>query len=274
MEPGPNDLCPCGSGKKFKKCHMNRKPREWSINVEFEKPATQLRIGAFSNGNIQAFDNDGTPVKPAKVRHEVSYKREKKKKVINKIELDSTQFDLNPDESLQKFDVIYAIDTNTKATSSKLLSVAGITVCIIEHVEDGVLDTWHKPFRALEFWNIKDHPENVAWMTVIQFLTQDPTYDPSSKIGIIVDSDLGNLPAYNARSMPIYSDFYLPENFELIYASAEVGQEEFFINYLISISEDMAKSLLARILLNENSDTDLQEANNEPYSHIRIWNYP
>ncbi len=273
IEPNPDDPCPCGSGKKFKKCCMNKKPRQWSINVEFENPATELRIGDFSNGNIQAFDNDGVPVKPAKVDYEVGYKREKKKKVINKIELDSTRFAVNPDETLQKFDLVYAIDTNTRTASSKLLSVTGVVLCKIDHVADGVLDVWYKPFHALEFWNIKDHPENVAWMKVIQFITQDPAYNPNNKIGLIVDSDLGNLPAYNARSMPIYPNFYLPENFELIYASAEVGKGEFFLNHLISMSEDMAKSLLARIL-HENSDTHLQESNNEPYTHFRMWNFP
>ncbi len=205
-EPSPNDPCPCGSGKKFKKCCMNKKPRQWSINVQFEKPATELRIGNFSNGKIQGFNN-GVPVKPIKVGYEIGYNREKKKKVINKIELDSTRITGNPDESLQKFDLVYAIDTNTKAASNKLLSVTCIILCKLDHVADGVLDLWYGPFRALEFWNIKDRPENVAWMKVIQFITENPAYNPNSKIGLIVDSDLGNLPAYNARSKPIYSDF-------------------------------------------------------------------
>lgn len=270
IEPSPNDLCPCGSGKKLKKCCMNKKPREWSINVEFEKPATELRIRNFSNGDIRGFDN-GVPVKRARVGYEIGYNREKKKKVINKMELDPNRITANPDESLQKFDLVYAIDTNTMAASGKLLSVTCIVLCELDLVDDGVLDIRYGPFRALEFWNIKYHPENVAWMKVIQFITQDPVYNPNSKIGLVVDSALGNLPAYNARSMPIYSDFYLPENFELIYASADVGKGEFLVNHLISMSEDMAKSLLARILLNEDPDTNIQEVNNEPYTHFKMW---
>jgi len=270
IEPNPNDPCPCGSGKKFKKCCANKKPRQWSINVQFEKPATELRIGDFSNGNIQGFDN-GMPVEPAQVDYEIGYNRTKKKKVINKIELDSTWITVNPDEVLQKFDLVYAIDTNTKPTGNNLLSVTSIILCKLEHGADGVLDIQYGPLRALEFWNIKDHPENVAWMKVIQFITQDAAYDPNSKIGFIVDSDLGNLPAYNARSMPIYSDFYLPENFELIYASADSGKEEFFLNHLIALCENTAKSLLTNILLNEESGRHVEEVKNEPYTHFKIW---
>lgn len=272
-EPNTNDPCPCGSGRKFKKCCMNKKPRKWSINVEFEKPATEIRIGDFSNGHIQGFDN-GVPVRPEKVGFEIGYDREKKKKIINQIALDPNRITPSPEESLQKFDLVYAIDTNTRVASDKLLSVTCIVLCTLDHVSDEILDIRYGPFRALEFWNITDHPENVAWMKVIQFITQDSAYNTNSKIGIVVDSDLGNLSAYNARSMPIYSDFYLPENFELIYASAEVGKEEFFVNHLIALCEDMAKSLMTRILLNKDLNTCAEETNNEPYTHFKMWFHP
>jgi hypothetical protein len=56
INPGPNDSCPCGSGKKFKNCHMNKKPRKWSINVKFQKPVTELGIKRLLDGTIQYFD--------------------------------------------------------------------------------------------------------------------------------------------------------------------------------------------------------------------------
>ncbi len=59
--------------------------------------------------------------------------------------------------------------------------------------------------------------------------------------------------------------------FTLIFASAEVGKKEFFLNYLISLCEDMAKSLLTRILLNEGANRQIEEVNNEPYTHFKMW---
>ena len=72
IDLSPKDPCPCGSGKKFKNCHMNKKPRKWSINVQFQKPISELGIGNLPDGTIQYFDN-GVPVKPAKVGYEIGY---------------------------------------------------------------------------------------------------------------------------------------------------------------------------------------------------------
>jgi SEC-C motif-containing protein len=272
VDPSPNDPCPCGSGKKFKNCHMHKKPRKWSINVQFQEPVTTLGIGTRPDGTIQYF-SDGAPINPGKVDYETIYDRKNKKKVIHKLDLDPTQITDNPDLSLRKFDLIYAIDTNTKAGNGNVISVATVVLCKLDFAADGTINYQYGPIHSLEFWNIKDHPENVAWMKVIQFITQDQSYYPGQKIGMIVDSDLGNLAAFNARALPIYADFYLPENFELLYASAEVGTEEFLLNHLIALSEVMAKSLLTGILLNKASDTNPREVNDEPYTHFRHWSF-
>jgi hypothetical protein len=251
---------------------MNKKPRKWSINVQFQKPVTTLGIGKRPDGTIQYF-SDGVPIKPRKVDYETVYDRTKRKKVIHKLDLDTAQITDNPDLSLKKFDLIYAIDTNTKAGNGKVVSVATVVLCKLDFATDGTINYQYGPLHSLEFWNINDHPENVAWMKVVQFITQDQAYHSGQKIGIIVDSDLGNLAAFNARSLPIYADFYLPENFELIYASAEVGTQEFLVNHLIALCEVMAKSLLTSILLNKASDTDPREVDNEPYTHFRVWDF-
>lgn len=40
---GPNEKCPCGSGRKFKKCCMHR-PAEPKVKVDTSKPITQETI--------------------------------------------------------------------------------------------------------------------------------------------------------------------------------------------------------------------------------------
>lgn len=266
----PNDRCPCGSGKKYKNCCGNKKPRKWTLSVQFEKPVTELRLGNTPYGFINSSTN-GVPIKPEKVIYETSYDREKKKKVINKLELDRDYTSLNPDIFLHKFDIIYAVDTNTKIEEEKTISVTTIILCKLEKMLDGDITVNYGPLYSLEFWNLKEHAENFAWMKVIQFITRDNAYNPDWKIGIIVDSDLGNLSAYNSRSLPIYSDFYLPENFKLIYASAEVGKEEFFVNHLIAMCDDMARKLLTRILTKEIANENLEEVSDQPYTHFRRW---
>jgi SEC-C motif-containing protein len=273
IDPNPNDPCPCGSGKKYKKCCMKRKPRKWSVTTHFQKPITTLGIGHLSDGTVQFFD-DGVPVKDAKVEYKTIYDRKRKKKVINKIDLIQHQNAVDPDALLlQKFDLIYAIDTNTKNINGTLISVASVILCMLNLVTDDTFDIQYGHLQSLEFWNIKNHPENIAWMKAIQFITQDPANNPDRKIGIIVDSDLANLSAYNTGTLPIYSDFYLPKNFELIFASADAGTQEFLANHLISLCHKLAGSLLMKISLDTIPDKHPEEVKNEPYTHFRRWNF-
>jgi len=249
---------------------MSKKPRKWSINVQFPKPVTVLGMKHLPDGTIEYFDN-GVPFKPKKVYFEVGYDRDKKNKVINKIVVDPNKVSVNPYVSLKRFDFIYAIDTNTKVVNNKVISVSSIILCTLEFGKGDILNIQYEFKPSLEFWNIKHHPENVAWMKLIQTIIQIPTYDPNWKIGIVVDSDLGNLPAYNARTIPIYSDFYLPENFELMYASAEVGTSDHLVNSLIGLCEHMAKFILKKLSLKEIPNTGLIEILNEPFTHCRVW---
>jgi len=53
----------------------------------------------------------------------------------------------------------------------------------------------------------------------------DKGYNPSLLIGIVVDSEQDYIEAYNKRLKPIIDDFYLPENFELMYASADASND-------------------------------------------------
>jgi len=58
-----------------------------------------------------------------------------------------------------------------------------------------------------------------------------------------VDSDLSNIPAYNARWTPLYGDFFLPERFQLIYASSDAGRG-YLANKLIQMADRAAYQLL------------------------------
>lgn len=63
------------------------------------------------------------------------------------------------------------------------------------------------------------------------------------KIAIVVDSELGNLPLYNTRKIPLLGDKFLPDNVELIYASAERDANS-PLNKVIRTCESDAKSLI------------------------------
>lgn len=265
-----NNLCPCGSGKKYKKCCLNKKPRTTSITMDMGKPvvANGLRISPMGSFELL---QDGVPLKPVEAYHDVNYEREKGPKILNKTPLNPDNLITDPNIALGNFDRIFAIDTNTKMLKDEIISVSCIVLCYLTHNPNDTLDAKFAAVHCLEFRNIQCLAENIAWMKMIQLITANPAYNSSLKLGIIVDSDLRNIPAYNNRSKPIFSDFYLPRNIELIYASADVGKE-YLANKLILLCENEVNKLLSEIILGKVANDNLQEVKNEPYTHIRIWN--
>ncbi len=127
--------------------------------------------------------------------------------------------------------------------------------------------TFGIPF-CIEFRDVREKSENMAWMSLVQALHQNSFYNPSLQMGIIVDSDLDNLDQYNTRKLPIYGEFYLHENIKLIYASSEVRENA--ANVAIALAERESKHLL-NYILREKCNHGLVSALNKPYSHVKRW---
>ncbi len=230
--------------------------------------ANGLRISP--TGSVELL-KDGVPLVPVDAYHDVNFDREKGPKIINKTPLDPSKLIIKPNIALEIFDRIFAIDTNTKVVNGEIISVTCIVLCKLTRDRNKLLIAEFAPIHCLEFRNIQELAENIVWMKAIKLIITNPSYNMNLKFGIIVDSDLGNIPSYNNRSKPIYSDFYLPQNIELIYASTDVGKE-YLANKLISLCEKDATKLLRDIILNKVSNENLHEVNNEPYTHFRFWN--
>jgi hypothetical protein len=265
-----NKPCPCGSGKKFKHCCMNKKPRTTAITMDMGKPVAVNGVRVSPDGSVELL-RDGVPLIPEKAYHDVSYSRGKGPKILNRMPIDPARLVVNQYRHFKDFNLLYAIDTNTRNVNSEKISISCVVLCKITAVEEDHMTAEYAPIHCLEFRNIKQFAENIAWMKAIQFVISHPLYGPNLKIGFIVDSDLGKLSAYNSRSLPIYGDFYLPQNVELIYASADVGKE-FLENQLISVCDKEAEMLLEAVSKGKFSDGNLQEMKNEPYTHFRFWN--
>ena len=131
------------------------------------------------------------------------------------------------EQKLNRYNHIFAIDTNTKIISNTIFPIAtkisvGVSVKLIIEPNSFLVATIEHPFLAS--FN-SDKPENENWMTFITVLKD--LYSPTDKIGIVVDSDLGNIEDYNSRKKPIFNDFFLPDGFELIFASDKVNDNIF-----------------------------------------------
>lgn len=239
-----NVPCPCGSGKKFKKCCINKVPREISLTLDFGKPTRIDKLCILKDNTIECLSNERI-ISPIDARIESSYEREKSPKIINRSYIGSDILTVDPNRALYKYDLIYAIDTNTKTINSGMISVSCIVLCKLIKEESKTI-ALYSPINCLEFRNVIDSHEKYAWRKYIQLIMANPAYKPNIKIGIIVDSDLENIPKYNLRKMPIVENFVLPDHFELLYASSDTGKE-FLANRLIAECDREANILFEKI---------------------------
>lgn len=248
---------------------MNKKPRSTTVTLEIDKSTTVDGLRIYPNGKIEFLNNDESII-PKEVYSDISYKRKKSPKVLSKVSQNPENFGINHYATLQNFDFIFAIDTNTKEYNNQNLSVSCVVQCYKKQLAPDTIKFEFTPINFFEFRNIKEKQENIAWGTLIELIMKSEIYNNKIKIGIVVDSDLGNILKMNNKQLPIFSNLFLPSNFELLYASADTGKE-FLLNKLISMCDKQASMFMDKIINCELPNKKLEQINNKPYTHFRLW---
>ena len=87
--------------------------------------------------------------------------------------------------------------------------------------------------------------EKFGWMMVIQEINQKPI-NKGKRIAIVTDHDLENHSSYNSKRMPIFKEFYLPDNISLIYGRGD-GPEHNLLNYVVKQCDKISTELLKEI---------------------------
>jgi hypothetical protein len=93
--------------------------------------------------------------------------------------------------------------------------------------DGGVFQDWAVrvvPQAAHVFRNPRVNPELVGWSELINRLGGSLTLQRGDKVGVIVDSELNQLGAFNRRTAPVLGGQYLPDGFEFLYASSDSSE--------------------------------------------------
>jgi hypothetical protein len=246
-----HDQNPCGSGKKFKKCCVGKKPRKQIIMVGSPVPLQGVHYDK-DKMEFMGLTANGSLIKPKVTFSQTQYIGQSgKEKVITRI-----QDKVIPNEGdLMKylsssFDLIIAVDTNTKCIKGETVSVTDVVHCVAQGTSDpntyNVDFPWH---GAVLFRNCpKELPsEKLGWMTVIQETNRDPQ-NIRNKFALVTDHDLDNHSLYNCKTKPIFREFYLPDNFVLVYGRGD-GPNQNLLNYLIRQCDKESTELLKEIEL-------------------------
>jgi len=244
-----NQLCACGSGKKYKYCCIEKKPRNTALSINCSEPTAvnSLRIGP--NGEVK-FLTDGKLVIPKTANLTTSYERENKPpKILFDIPVPVASLGTNEVNNLKRYDYIFAVDTNYHKFNTYVIAVAAIVLCKID-----LSEILYAPVKYLLLKTSREKPENIIWAETIRLIKENPEYSNDFSYAIVVDSDYGNLQKYNSRQLSIIEDFYLPLNFTLIYASADSGSEN-IVNSLIKLCDKEATYILKDVMDSNIIDT-------------------
>lgn len=147
--------------------------------------------------------------------HQREYPRERKLKVIYALFqfFGSRSIKKDPFDELRKCDQVFAIDTNYRDQA----------------VTTAIVGTWSKSKSRLKpkklftrsFLPTSSTPEREAWKSFIEKFNPDRR----QKYALIVDSEMGDLSKINAREIPVFDGFLLPENWQLNYATSDVNDD-------------------------------------------------
>jgi len=248
---------------------MNKKKKTRSIIFPSFRKNTE--IGAFEekDGRFIFKDSNGKEIIPTSIKVGESYERQNGKlKVISKINTNVEKINLNPHTNNLNYDWLLSIDTNSKQYDNKKISIscsAFINLTFDEpfQIKKDLKQKWDINFKYLDAFvsiNPKVNPELIGWQILINWILASSNYNNSLKVGIVVDSELGNLSDFNEGKKPFLGDIFLPKNFELIYASSDVGKDG-PNNKMISICDKAANKVWGYIMKNPDILNNLENVN-------------
>ena len=180
---------------------------------------------------------------------EVSYERPKGPKIISRIPQAPSSLTFHNSTALFKnYDFLCAVDTNTRTINDQRVSAVGVVTFWQAPPPRGQGEYWalDVPF-CWEFVGLKvEKPENFGWLATLEELHHRRLVAPTMRVGMVVDSDLGNLVDYNTRRKPFFEDRLLPENVRLIYASADTGGES-LLNRVLKVADSVSGQVLEAV---------------------------
>ena len=239
--------------KKNKSEKNQKRPRKTITSYEKQvsvPKGTELTI-TIDKGHIEISDSNGKPLDVGTETMFRYYQGESRKKVIAWADnLTYTTFEIGA--WVINYDYIFAIDTNSPRNNGCLTKFGDFFHAVgfacfaeIQKESDYSGKIIGKPYMVIDWYFTDDNRkmEIESWKGLIDHLQEVIPED--KKVGIVVDSELGLLSRYNNKDMPVIDDWYLPDNYCFIYATADKPDE--WCNQLIRACDSNASKRLDEI---------------------------
>ncbi len=254
-------------GKKLRE--GKRKPRSTTLFLDMGKPVALNQITIGKNGSITVGSVNGKE-QPISSHIISAYERDNKgPKIINRLIESPENLTVVQDTLLTRYTRVLAVDTNKPEESLPNTVFIGMVLSKVLPQTNGFeLHIYQE--SVIEIQNLHLPSERFGWSFVCKSITNR---SPEDLVGLIVDSDLGRIPYINRREEPIQDDFYLPDRFELLYASSDPG-DRYIANDLLKLCDRNSREVAKLVASTQTSSLPplIKADSGEPFTHIRIWN--
>lgn len=243
-----NQPCGCGSGRKYKKCCLNRHPRETFLYFDMGRPVVVDSISISGRGDVRIWSG-GRRVKPRMTTLSSGYPRAgKNHKITWQVPINSGEISLDYRAAIEDLDVLIVMDTNSRKLENGRYFAVSVAAEFSVEVENGWINLTEANSCQLRFEG--DDPglnEKIGWVEVLKVFRQagHPRDHRDLRMGLLTDHDRGKLSKYNSRELPLLpnTSIYLQPNERLMYASAGATSDG-PLNQLMSQVDRAAKKVL------------------------------
>lgn len=188
---------------------------------------------------------------PSSIYNKVTHPREAKDdKVVSSFPIGGNEFYLDEmwPQLIKNFDFLMAVDTNYYGDPEFRDKHNGyaIGVCSSYIVKDRLGDlTSTFPIEPHKVFLIATKSDNsvfepVGWHLALSSLNHDAL--KGKKLGVIVDHELGKIPAMNRREESYFRSHFLPEHIQLLYGSSDKSGS--LINDIFNYCDKAGKTVM------------------------------
>jgi hypothetical protein len=203
----------------------DRKAANLLISFAVPKNKKVTGVSITPAGDILLKDGEGAPILPENLLREVSYDRPKGPKVQSRQRLDGNVGCVGGLRELCSYESVFCIDTNNRMIGGIQVSAACFICCQFNLEGEKFRVECEEKVSVYEFHNVPSNPELLAILKVARDVRRSWEFGEGRRFAFVTDSELGAHDEFNARSRPIYGNYCLPDDFNLLYASTDTGQE-------------------------------------------------
>lgn len=233
--------------RKRKKQKIVKKPRAPIVTIGFDKDVEISFINVDENRRLVFKDSLGNVLEPSSVTVGDAYLRPSKPKVLRQLQSELSDIRLNTKWLLRNQDATSVIDTNYHDFGDFRLCVSASTLIFYNVRDTRRMANCYVQASLVFCTSSTENPERFGWWDIIERFIRSPYYESNKCYGLVVDSDLSDLSRINMGTASVWRENYLPNGFQVLYASADCGQES-YINQEIRLYDKRSKRILSQII--------------------------